>query len=100
MDRAKFYLISLVLIALIQGGCMFRQAGINRAMEQQLADDRSDAANAQQGYNASVEASGRESGQTKTATRNMNSAQRKLEADQRQFDNFKSASGQSADPRE
>ena len=98
MNRRKLTL--MILPMLVQGGCMFRQAGINQKMEQQLATDRADVKSSEQEVHASVLESGRLSDETRTATHNRDRAQRQLEIDQRQFDNYKSASGQSHEPRE
>jgi hypothetical protein len=81
-------------------GCSYRQAYINDQEEHLMSDDKAEVFSTQDTYDASVLASGLYSGETKTAGTDLFDAKRKLEIDQRQFDNYMSASGQSSVPRE
>jgi hypothetical protein len=105
-------------LSLLPGGCMFRQTSINRQQGQLLTEDRAEVDSTRRIYQASILAAGHPEGgpdgafaphgyyygsnlgtgsqAEKNAFDNMDSAQRKLTVDQRQFDDYRSASGQSS----
>ena len=101
----KIRLVSTGLIfaaglCLSQSGCLFRRSNIDGLEEHQLSYDRAEVDSTQKGYRDSVDENGPYSGQAMKAGTDLNDAQQKLRTDQRQYDDYLSASGQSAEPRQ
>jgi len=87
-------------LCLAATGCSYRQGVVNGQAEHLLRDDHTDLDNTRRDYRYSVNESGMDSEASQTMMMSVQTAERKLEVDQRQFDNYKSASGQSSVPRE
>src|SRR5579863_9414870 len=100
MNTSQYLLSTFAGVCLLTSGCSFRQGYIDDQEDLQLSKDHSAVDSTQQGYEASLLESGLYSGETRTASSDLHDAERKLEIDQRQSDNYQSASGQSSEPRE
>ena len=81
-------------------GCAFRQGYIDNQEDALLSNDHAAVSRGQRTYDTSVIENGLYSGQTKAAATELDDTRHKLVIDQRQFDDYKSASGQSAESRQ
>jgi hypothetical protein len=88
--------ITAAILCLLMSGCMFRQANIDGHEDHLLSYDRSDVDSTQKVYRDSVLANGQYSSESEKAGSDMKDAQHKLDIDQRDYDQYRSASGQSA----
>lgn len=90
--------ITAAILCLLMSGCMFRQANIDAHEDHILSYDQGDVDSTQKVYRASVLANGQHSPEAEAAGGNMKDAQHKLDLDQRDYDQYRSASGQSEAP--
>jgi len=77
---------------------MFRQLNIDNHEDRLISFDQAQVKSTQQDYRDSVYENGLYSAQTVQAGTNMSSAENKLLSDQRDYDQYLSASGQSTVP--
>jgi len=92
--------IFAVALCLLATGCSYRQAYIDGQEDHQLSNDHAGVDSAEQEVRSSLNESGPDSERTMNARTDFDDAQRKVIRDQRQYDNYLSASGQSSVPRE
>ena len=81
-------------------GCMFQKANINGHEDHLITFDQAQVTSTQQDYHNSVLNNGLYSAQTVGAESDMTRAQHKLDIDERDYDQYRSASGQDSVPGE
>jgi hypothetical protein len=87
--------MTAAIMCLLLSGCLFRQANIDNHEDHLLSYDQTEVESAEQAYRASVLVNGQYSAQTVQAGTDQKDAQHKLVTDQRGYDEYRSASGQS-----
>jgi len=85
-------------LCLAASGCLFRRAAIDGHENRLISFDEAQVDTTRQGYQASVIENGLYSARTVQAGTDMNDAQQKLSTDQRDYDQYLSASGQTPVP--
>src|ERR1700690_3816876 len=99
--KYRIYRWSLTFgLLLMASGCSFRQSYINGQENHLISNDHADVDSSQEGYRASVQDSGLDSERSMKARSDLNDARQKLTTDQRQYDDYRSASGQSQELRQ
>jgi len=86
-------------LCLSASGCLFRQSYIDHHEDQLLSYDQAGVESTQEEYRASVLVNGQYSARTVKAGTDLNDAQLKRVADQSDYNEYRSASGQSSAPR-